>query len=515
MRTHRFWEAESDPRDNQLYRLPDDDAVALAGIVLVEAFTPSTICRLLGALPSLTQTPEEAARFIQERRRALGGAGFITLGPILPTHRSLFGLGVSDDELPEGVEAVWMRVYLSTPSLTLLVATFTFSPEAGDFSAVLRTTRATYAEGVTIRVRGRLGNMRSHLPWSRPADQHVSVSYGVADVRYQHQRAVDRRFRERTDSCACWLDSRAPGLFALKPSTDRPNARIVLTGQAEPFTPTSRQTWLGPAGLAGPFYWTAPDLPHWKVEVTPLAITAAVRRSDAYTPQDSTTDSTSNWHVSQRFHDDLSALISLWGMSAVLVDFDERLAKLRDDASRRRSLRHPTRGARAVNDFLLSTAFDFSAVATDVLRLTKDGWAYQREVPRFTESSPIRRSQHDTSGRAGEPQPDATPEGTGSAQGEPHADAVAGNAVGPAGFTNDESLGSSILGFHRVASELLLDDTRLTRDSLTASAQLRGLISNTRLQWAVVVLAIIAIAISIVAISHGGAASATDLHVPK
>ncbi len=171
------WEI-SDDHENEESRLPPGEEVHLGGLVLTEAFTPSTISALHDGL---ARFPEDSPGQRQEwiaaltaGRTAGGIGGWISLGSV--RRPGDFGLGSFDPELPDGVDAAWVHLHFPTPSLTLVVATFTLTDSAGDLSSLLRADYHSEAADFRVRVDGPLGRLRAHLPWARPRQHHMACT---------------------------------------------------------------------------------------------------------------------------------------------------------------------------------------------------------------------------------------------------------------------------------------------------------------------------------------------------
>ncbi|HEX4090517.1 MAG TPA: hypothetical protein VHZ33_17530, partial [Trebonia sp.] len=128
-----------DERKNQESRLPPDEDVRLGGVVLVEAFTPSTASSLRRAIeqfPSNNDRRVEWQARFDKGRSAAGSGGWNSLGVI--RRPGAFGFNGFDPDMPDMVEAISPTIFWVTPSLTVVVATFTLKENAGDLSEILR-----------------------------------------------------------------------------------------------------------------------------------------------------------------------------------------------------------------------------------------------------------------------------------------------------------------------------------------------------------------------------------------
>jgi hypothetical protein len=165
---HSLW-AEFDKRDNDASRLPATERIHLGGLVLAEAFTPSTISALKRALaefPDSRGRKTEWLANLEQGRSAGRSGGWQNLGPV--RRPGDFGLNSFDSEIPDAVDAIWPVIFSLTPSLTMVVATFTFKDEDSNLSSMLRADYKTSASKPRVHVQGRLGQVRRHIPWARP-----------------------------------------------------------------------------------------------------------------------------------------------------------------------------------------------------------------------------------------------------------------------------------------------------------------------------------------------------------
>ena len=130
---------EWDRRDHDTTQLPPTETVHLGGLVLTEAYTPSTVSMLYRALNKLpidyNRKREWLTALTNSRRGARGG--WEHLGMVRHPGEFIVGEGYYDPRLPDGVDAVWLYLHYIAPSLAVIVATFTLTEEAGDLSTPL------------------------------------------------------------------------------------------------------------------------------------------------------------------------------------------------------------------------------------------------------------------------------------------------------------------------------------------------------------------------------------------
>jgi hypothetical protein len=168
-----------DERDNNDTRLPSNEEIHLGGLVLVEAFTPSTASRLrksLEALPESYRRKSEWISGLEKGRSATDSGGWQGLGSV--RRPGSFGFDSFDSEIPDAVDAISPKIFYLTPSLTVLVATFTIRDDEADLSELMRADYASTFSDPIIHVPGRLSWIRKRNPASAKgrAKQDARVS---------------------------------------------------------------------------------------------------------------------------------------------------------------------------------------------------------------------------------------------------------------------------------------------------------------------------------------------------
>jgi hypothetical protein len=370
---------ESDARANNETRLPENEAVHLGGVTLVEAFTPSTVSNLYDALSKwqrpATRSDHDLVADL-ERSRSGASGGWTNLGPIRPR----------GGNLTPGVQAVWIHLSYLLPSVAVVCATFTFENDVADISDLLRDDFETTFDDVRVVVHGRFGGLRARIPWSRPRNHGISAR--VWDVRSGKRRAVERRVQEREAACARWFFAKFEGRFAAEDPEDRPSIRLLFTEQAIPFEDGQR-SWLEPADLAWtPDVYRCTDMPGWSLKASrwpstsrPYTWTVAARRSDVGEEGREDRQGRSNWSLTQNFSISHGPLVARYALTALLAIYAQRIARLRDAAGRARLIRRPVRDARILDRYLLSDGLDAATVTADIANLTKDLSVFRQDVP--------------------------------------------------------------------------------------------------------------------------------------
>jgi hypothetical protein len=453
-----------DRADNNATRLPDDEEIHLAGLVLAEAFTPSTTPALYQALtsfPAPEDKKKEWADRITRGRSAVGMAGWVGIGPVRRVGELMPGVQLIDPTLPSGVEAAWTYLLFPTPSVTMLVTTFTLTDEAGDLSPLLRTDYQTEAYDVRLRIPGHLGGIRARLPWSRPKDYSVSPSYRWAEDK--KRQACDTLISGHETACQAWLAARFPGTFSAAAPASRPLVRLLLTKKTVPFE-VGGPRWLSPPGLAfGPGVWRSTGQPGWAIKLNSGAharqftATAAARRRDAAREHAPEGQGESSFLLTQQFALYQSPLVTRWAIACLLSLYIDRLAGLRDRPVGHR-IRRPVQEALSLDTYLLGDGLDASTVTADVRDLTENPAYFGPDVPDYIEDMSYA--------------PGNTPQ-----------------ELVPWLLDRLKHLG---LGLER--------DTDVTTRNISASAGLRQAIANTRLQRTMLLLTGIAIAIAVISL---------------
>ena len=459
-----------DDRDNEASRLPATERVHLGGLVLMEAFTPSTVSALHRTLENWpTQRRDrrdELVGMLTRSRRGIGG-GWQQLALSMAPTAVLLGDSDQNLDLPEGVEAVWLHLAYPMPSLAVVIATFTLSEQAGDLSNLLRADYQTQVRDVHIHLRGRGARWQRMMPWVRPVRHGHSSKISRPEIEKHH--ACLKLIDNHEQACSKWFTRRFPGRFSLIDPADRPVMRLMLTNEQIPFT--GRERWMSPVGLDRRIaHWRSsePSLPGWAIsfdqEHGPRwrpVITAAARRRDAVKEQ-SEDAGESNWYLIQRFGTDQAQLAVIFAMRFLLNVYSDRLGDLRDRAATKRRIRLPVRQARELDRYLIGDGLDAVTVAADVRTLTNDLRLFRSDVPEYVEDVP-----------------DSPKQGAKRPPGE-----LVPNLC-------------TALNEHSIR---LADDISTTTGNIRGSAELRQAIANTRLQRVTIALSLIAIAIAIISL---------------
>lgn len=458
-----------DERENDETRLPVSEAVHLGGLVLTEAFTPSTVSSLYKALERWPSDRGERKReWLEQLASSRGGSGggWQNLGIVRPPGGFVMGDGHHDPDLPSGVDAVWLHLSYVTPTLAMVVATFTLAEDAGDLSDLLRRNHRTKHLDTRVRVYGRFGDLRGRIPWSRPA-RH-GVGYSLSHAEDQKRRACQALIRTHEEACGSWFVARFGGRFAAAKPEDRPVIRLLFTKDEVPYA--ARRPWLRPIGLdfALPL-WRSTDPENWWLshERWPYregghVMTLAAKRGDAAEEPSEGESGESNWYMTQRFGTDQAPLAARHAMTALLALYSDRLGDLRDKAGVRRFPSRPVREARVLDDYLIRDGLDAATVTSDLESFTRDLTDFRWGVPEFTE----------------------------------HREHLPETAHSRARLEYVPSLCARI----REQAVRLASDTKTTTANIRASAELRQAIANTRLQRFLLALAVVAAILAVISL---------------
>lgn len=486
----------NDDKENARHRLPPDEQVNLGGLTLVEAFPPSSVSRLYSAISRLPgQSPETKRRRlirIEESRSATGREGWESLGCVRHPGASIFSSGFHDPELPIGVSAVWLRLYYLIPSTVILVATFTLEEDAGDLSEILRKDYSTELCNERMEISGRLTRIRSKISWVRP--KRFSTSHSFYTPQFQKVDACEDAISTVEANCWKWISKRFPGRFSVEPPKYRPGFRVFLTKDSEPFESSQQALSLVGLGLSV-HKWSAPEFPGWSISFDnwrarsyrPFQAVAAARRSTASAKEDPADDGASVWTLTHDFHEYQSSLAVRWAMSCLLSLYSHRLGRLRDRSATRQRFDRPVRQARELDQFLLGDGLDAATVASEVRNFAASQKSFRYDFVEYFESSDL-------------------PDETVGAQTPRRKDRFVKTLLRAAHRKSEKGEKGGGVAGPRKASELtsmiresltrqsgnLMDDMRIATTNIGASAGLRQAIANTRMQRAVVLLAIIA-----------------------
>lgn len=465
---------ERDERDNEETLLPEREAIHLGGLVLTEAFTPSTVSSLYRAFERMpSDRPKETIERLEQLRKSRSGlrGGWQNLGLVRRPGKLVMGGGFHDPDLPAGIDGVWLHVSYITPSLAMIVATFTLEEHAGDLSDLLRAEYRSRNFDAYVRIYGRLPRLRARLPWSRPA-KHAE-GYSMSSVEDEKRRACEALIVEHEAACSRWFFATFPGRFAAAPVRDRPTIRMLFTTEQVPYA--ERLPWLRPLGLdfALPL-WRSTEPEGWWLTTERFPsdqrylTTIAARRRDAARngPGDeSEEERRSLWLLTQSFGRDQASFAALHAMPPLLSVYADRLGSLRDTAAVKSFPRRPVRYARVLDKFLVGDGLDAATVTSDLRALTDDLDEFRWGVAEFEESR-----EH-----------------------------LPNHPLGAELHKADEYV-PLLCSAVRERAFRLARDMATTSGNIKASAELRQEIANTRLQRFILVLAVVAAAIALVSL---------------
>jgi hypothetical protein len=449
-------------RDNEETRLPDSEEVNFGGLVLTEAFTPSTVSRLFDVIERWPTTRRrQRDEWLEDLAASRAGerGGWQTLGVVRPIGESAFGDGINDAALPAGVDAVWLHMSFLTPTLAMVVATFTFDQDTGDLSTVLRQDYEWRRFDPELQINGRLAGLRARIPWSRPESYRLSSNQNRAID--EKREACDAAMNALEGACSDWFFAKFRGRFGAVLAEERPTIRMLFTTDQVPYQ--ERHPWFGPVGLdfAYPLWrsserdgwWLSED--RWPYRGRSNVMTLAGRRMDAAEkPGSGPEPGESNWYLTQSFGSDQAPLAGRHALVALLATYSNRLAALRDKAAIRPLFRRPVREGHALDEYLVSEGLDAATLTLDLASFTEDLTAFRFDVPEFIESR-----EH---------------------------------LEGPAGAREPmEYVPSLCTAIHAQAARLRIDSTA-TIEGIKASAELRQAIAATRLQRFTLLLSIAA-----------------------
>jgi hypothetical protein len=474
--------AEFDKRDNDASRLPPGEEVHLGGLVLAEAFTPSTISALKRALAEFPENRGRKTEWLanlEKGRSATGSGGAQSLGVV--RRSGGFGFDSFDSEIPDAVDAIWPFIFSLTPSLTIVVATFTFKDKDSDLSSILRADYKTSVSKPSVHVRGRLGRIRQHIPWARP--RYYTMSQDVRRAEDEKRLACEAVISDLEKRCWDWFSKRFPGRFSREDRGNRPAVRILLTKERVPFE--GRLRFFSPVGLSSVLdIWNSQDQPGWSLSLQTWPfmrrsfITAAARMRDAAQSPGGDENGESIWYLTQKFAQNQSSLIARWAAACLLSLYADQLASLRDRAGARRKVARPVSQARDLDRFLIGDGLDASTIVSDIDIFTEDLRIFRFNIAEYSEDL------------------SAYPQ-------------AIRNSRKPA------ELVPSLMKSLQNQAHMLKRDMGAATSNIAASAELRQAIANTTLQRRVLILAVVTIAIALASLFvaiHANSAAPNTVH---
>jgi hypothetical protein len=478
--------------ENDRIRLGPEENVELAATVLVECFTPSNINNLLSAIDSWPIQPaeyrEDLKKGIRDWRNAQYGNSWRRVALLARPGARVFEAS-RDPTIPEPIKAVELMLISAAPSLTLLAAIF--YPEDGvyDLSERLRRDFGMRVDNSHFALKGRFAKVRALNPWSRAKTAVYSINFSVPS-NLQREWCKEK-FDEFDAYCWHWLRQRAPGKLAELSLEQRPAIRVVLTEEIEPFGPIDdepitiiagepagdrlkermlrRHGPLDALGLDGADYiWTSPERDtfyfsldgSWSESSIQSGILSAqkstVRRLINEEGDFSTMDLVS--YLARHFPD----LFTAWATEQLLAKYKDDVAAVRDSSGAPRTA---LKTAQRLNTFLTADGHDAAIVTEDVIRNASTGHSLGY-LPAFVDLNMMRFH---------ESLPDDDPQPLQTVR-EHYRDGL------------------------RKDAEIVAAELALTKRSIETSAQLLQSIAAIRLQWASLLVAVVAAVIAISAI---------------
>lgn len=357
---------ERDAKDNKRSSPPSGERVEMQSVWLAECYGPSTISGLKDGLdrmgwlrdrPITSPAYEDPNELIGGSRSRLFNSSWADLGMVHgPEWQGFRDSSMTiEDEVPEGVEAIWMSVFTPVAPLTILVAQFVLADSPlqdliQDELEQERTTKAT----------------RTRRGWSfqRPAAQKAE--------------SVRTALHGLEDRCGEWLTGRLPGAFGGKLGGGIPSCRLLLLDQHEPF-PAARDVagfggWLWAANLdSDRDTWTASALPGLKLKMpdslgdrrSALALTLAGRRGDVLVPE-STERPADRGTLAVDARESFDGTMALWAVLNLLRAQQQEMARVRDLESEQSHRARRLRARSTALEAALTIGRDGEIVATEI-----------------------------------------------------------------------------------------------------------------------------------------------------
>ncbi|WP_324738843.1 hypothetical protein P6281_10150 [Mycobacterium sp. 5-140-3-2] len=480
-------------RENDRIRLGPGERVKLAATVLVECFTPSNIAGLFSAIDLWPIQPSEyregLKRDIRDWRNSQYGGAWSHVANLARPGVQLFDAS-RDSTIAKPIKAVELILMSAAPSLTLLVAIFYPDEDEFDLSDRLRDDFAMRVDTSRFTVRGRFARLRALNPWSRAKSASYAINFSVPS--HLQREWCREKFDEFDAYCWHWLSKRAFGKFAELPPDQRPSVRVIFTEDIEPFGPIDdepvvisagkplserdkermnrRRGPLEALGLNGADHvWTSPQRDGFyfsmerdgspKSSIQNGIISA--QRSAAQRLIDGEGEYSDNAIISNIARD-FPDIFRVWATEQLLAKYKDDVSAVRDSSVAPQTA---LRTAQRLYGFLTSDGHDAAVVAKDVIRIASTDFTYSH-LPVFADLNEMRFQELQEDGDAGQ----------------------------------IRTLPQHYREALRENAEIVAAELELTTRSIETSAQLLQAVSAIRLQWASLVVAVIAAAIALIAI---------------
>jgi hypothetical protein len=338
----------------------------------------------------------------------------------------------------------------------------------GDVSPLLRADYKTIYAKTEVRIEGKMGKLRARVPFSRP--KRYSLWRNQSSPDGQKTEAYQKLVRRREQECHNWFAKNFAGRFAAAGLDSRPTSRVLFTALAKPF---GRETIAFEAtDLAYAFApWSSQDPANWYLSPSPRSAPKrttvfAARRNDVANSEHlpDGEDAASLWYLMQRFGDEQLDLTIRIDLHNLLSLYSEQVSRIRDQAGMKRRLRRPVKKANELDRFIVGDGLDIATVGRDLEEFSTSPH-FWRDVPEY---------QEDYS---------AFPENFKSRY--------------PA-----RSLKEAYSGQIGDLAKRVVQDAEITLGNVRASAELQQSVSNTKLQWTMSVLTVVAIVVAVIGLYH-------------
>ena len=362
-------EESPDADDTDPPRLTPRESLHLTSVTFVEIFGPSTMSKLIEATGRLPLSEDTLAGIVRNLNR---GRSDITA--ILPYkictvlrqgERAHYSDTFCDESLPSGIEKATVIAHGLSQAATMLTITFTLCAEAGDLSAIQRSSHVGSISSIRIVPSGPFGNLRAKFSWMRP--KKVIVQYTRRNASNVREFACEELIKKHELACSRWASFRFPGPIGQRPYLERPVGRTFAFGgfswQEKRKTPEALGIW--PAGdRRAREMWRTDNPLDWVIVTDGLrdrpSVVTAFRKFDA---GDEPATQPVLRAVIHNFDDKFADYMARWGLLNGLALYRSELIALRDTAASNEDV---VDGAKALSKYILRGGVDALAVATEI-----------------------------------------------------------------------------------------------------------------------------------------------------
>lgn len=364
---------EEDAEKNTNGRLPADEEADLPAIWLVELYTPSTVNGLFEGVRKLGwekgRTGSHDLLEWMDKVRAGRRAGWMSLGFVTnPDDRQL--MRERSALLPAGVKAAFPAVMSISPSITALSFCFILNEqESLSVSAVLKSDFDTQIERMS---RLKMLDVVRYIIFGG----EIGLGHKILDPESARRELAQKKLRDIEIECQRWVAKWLPGAFSSLHGASMPTAFLFLTKNVVPLSEEAREVRALDAIGVGYRHevWRSSEwvegrvtLPYSTFDVAHRIIFCC-RRKDAFPAGSGYFEPESNFTIAQRADEYIQGVLVRRSLSGLLDAYHEFISTLRDRWARDGGYK-TIRDLKRLRSLVRTTKYDIEACSQEIIDL--------------------------------------------------------------------------------------------------------------------------------------------------